>query len=652
MVQSKRKAATATSASPEVEDRAAKRVKLPDGNPSDEETPETTLESGLRFLDQAKQAKDKRADPRLSDSDVDASQDEFPDYYAAVVMPLALDTIEAKLRRKEYPTLTTLESDVKRMVANAKSYNEKSSEIYADAERIRKMVSNYMSKINPAYKDPSYAAFPTPLPEEPEGNGEAESASERKTGRQSMAAEDSVAPSAEPTPSIDASTETGRVRPRSSRVASTTQQPAPAKQINGRPPSSRPTAKEDVPEVKSAAKSEVKASAKSDFAGKTFQGAQEQLVTDLIQLKDEDDQELTQPFWNLPNRKLTDYYALIKTPESLKRIEKKVRGVHGRGDATGVTAFKSWRAFEDHMSLIWRNAREYNEDGSDISKLADQLEAFFKSRLAEAKLHVQEPVQTNGDSGGTQRLKLKMSTAKSPDPPPQKIMLRVGGGGMQKPASPAPAQTTKAPSPSVTSSDASAGAPRNGVIPHPSQLDQGGINGQRSTSVIAKDNSNVSHTVPMTGAAATPTHLPPTTAQDASDALFSNVNISTHPGLKIARRFQLNVPPSPTFSQQSITISLPSTHYFLQIVPSVAQVTNNRQSKLFVTANGQRLNSVPLPPSLADPRRPLFEAKLAPGVNRIEVEMIAGPIRGAPKVGNAPEVEVEKLSIFANLLRP
>jgi hypothetical protein len=81
-------------------------------------------------------------------------------------MPIALDTIEAKLESRDFPTLTTLESYFKRMVQNAKDYNTKGSVIYEDAERIRKAVSNYMVKVNPAYKTPGYVAFPTPLPEE------------------------------------------------------------------------------------------------------------------------------------------------------------------------------------------------------------------------------------------------------------------------------------------------------------------------------------------------------------------------------------------------------------------------------------------------------------------------------------------------------
>lgn len=72
--------------------------------------------------------------------------------------------MKGKLRRKEYPNLSAIESDVKRMVNNAKSYNDRNSAIFADAERIRKMLSNYMVKNNPAYKDPNYIAYPTSIP--------------------------------------------------------------------------------------------------------------------------------------------------------------------------------------------------------------------------------------------------------------------------------------------------------------------------------------------------------------------------------------------------------------------------------------------------------------------------------------------------------
>lgn len=93
-------------------------------------------------------------------------RDELPDYYQQVRMPIALETIEHRLKQNAYPTVTTLESDLKRMIQNAKEYNVPKSEIYEDAERIRKLVYNFMKVHNPAYsQDPNYTSFPTPYAE-------------------------------------------------------------------------------------------------------------------------------------------------------------------------------------------------------------------------------------------------------------------------------------------------------------------------------------------------------------------------------------------------------------------------------------------------------------------------------------------------------
>jgi len=61
--------------------------------------------------------------------------------------------------------MTALESDLKRLVQNAKEFNSTKSEVYEDAERIRKAMSNFMPKHNPAYLDHTYRAAPTPIPQ-------------------------------------------------------------------------------------------------------------------------------------------------------------------------------------------------------------------------------------------------------------------------------------------------------------------------------------------------------------------------------------------------------------------------------------------------------------------------------------------------------
>ena len=52
------------------------------------------------------------------------------------------------------------------MVSNAKSFNETNSPIYSYAEKVRKLVSNFMVERNPAYKDKNYQAVATPIPQD------------------------------------------------------------------------------------------------------------------------------------------------------------------------------------------------------------------------------------------------------------------------------------------------------------------------------------------------------------------------------------------------------------------------------------------------------------------------------------------------------
>lgn len=80
-------------------------------------------------------------------------------------MPLALDVIENKIRNNQYPTISAIEADFRRMVLNAKEYNQAKSDIFEDAERIRKLVYNFMKIHNPAHKDPNYRVEATEIPE-------------------------------------------------------------------------------------------------------------------------------------------------------------------------------------------------------------------------------------------------------------------------------------------------------------------------------------------------------------------------------------------------------------------------------------------------------------------------------------------------------
>ncbi len=103
---------------------------------------------------------------------------------------------------------------------------------------------------------------------------------------------------------------------------------------------------------------------------------------------------------------------------SLTSVQKKVKGVVGREQPTGHTLFKNWDSFETTMSVIWKNARIYNEDGSDIYNLSQELEEMFYEKLKDARANVDEPIQPklklNMSSGAAPKQQLKLKLRQSP----------------------------------------------------------------------------------------------------------------------------------------------------------------------------------------------------------------------------------------------
>lgn len=188
-------------------------------------------------------------------------------------MPISLETIEQKLQDGEFQNLSELESYFKRMISNAKEWFPRSSSTFDDAERVRKAVSNYMTKTNPAYQTRGYQAVPTPLP--PEGSTQAvvqdEGLDEDAEGE-----DDDVAGDDDDEANVVESGAVSRKRSiilkrrgpgRSGRNSLSTPQDTPRKSISTRPDHQY----EDVP-----------------YKGLTFQQAQEKVVEEMLRHKEEE----------------------------------------------------------------------------------------------------------------------------------------------------------------------------------------------------------------------------------------------------------------------------------------------------------------------------------------------------------------------------
>lgn len=655
-------------AAEDLDERASKRRKLPNDHIdlSQGETPETTTTIGLKLLEQFRKTIDKHGRLISTNFLTLPNKRQLPDYYQIIKMPIAFDTIEAKLNRREFPNLTSLESYFKRMIANAKEYNEKGSEIAEDAERFRKALSNFMVRHNPAYKTPGYVAFPTPIPDTP-------------------------TPMEGPDSDMDAEGEPdNEVEPQSI-----------AKKPKGRPKSlpGQVRTSSNTPALSEPRYSGI------NFSGLTFQQAQEKLVDELINVKEFDDDKFAmfQPFIKLPTRdELEDYYKVIPNPIDLTMLRKRVKGVRGKQAATGISEFKSWAAFEEASSYLWRNAFVYNEDGSDISVLAKELQSSFKKLLSEAKAAVPDPAGPKiklkmPEPGPKITLKFGGSRASPADSPAPQLAPQTNGangtapngssrrnpfGGAHSSATPVPtleqlerarsmSGSVPSPTPSTSALVKNEDAARNSPALQPSYNSfRGGSQAVSTPGLSGNGMPPPSTPGPQNmfsqgGYAQSFSHQPPyqppnpsfdskwrQPGKTASDAMITNLSLATHPGLNISRHFRMDLPPSPTMAQQSITINLPSTHYYLQIKPAIAASLLERQFKLFVTCGTIRLPAMPtIPGHSVDQRHPLFEARLLPGVNRIEVELIAAVPKGAAKPVSGQEVELEKITIFANLMR-
>lgn len=144
-----------------------------------------------------------------------------------------------------------------------------------------------------------------------------------------------------------------------------------------------------------------------------------------------------------------------------------------------------------------------------------------------------------------------------------------------------------------------------------------------------------------------PAALPPTPLRSypLADALIPKVTIATHPNLNLPKPLKLVMPPHPTLTQQSRTVTLPSSHYFLQISPTISKgLSFGRPYKMFVTVNNIRLTQRDTQQD-GFLRTHVYETSLAQGVNRIEIEVVAS--KDQAKEG----LDVERVTVFANLLR-
>ncbi|KAL7908579.1 Bromodomain-containing protein [Trichoderma velutinum] len=659
-MEAKRKANGATDS----EDRTAKRRRVAqDFDLTKGESRESTTAHGLVFLEQIRRTADKSGRLVATYFEKLVPRDTNSDYYKKTRLPISLETIEQKLIDGEFKSLAELESYFKRMIANAKDFYSRGSQVFDDAERVRKALSNYMTKTNPAYSNRSYQAVPTPLPPEngegEEGNDEEEEDEDEEDAEGEDAEGDEDAEGEDEDAEGDEEPEEDE-EPRSRRKAiilkrSRTRRSSNNESSRARSPLSRPDHQyENVP-----------------YKGLTFQQAQEKIVEELLRHQEpEYDDAYFEPFINLPPRALKDYYKVITDPLSIKKLQKIVKGVQGRHDATGVSEFKSWSAFEERTKLLWTNAYFYNEEGSDIYVLAQELEKFFYGQLKKAQAAVSEPSQP--------KIKLKVGQGSETPSSSKKITIHVGGRDSSV-ASPAPqvAQSSETTNGNVNGAgqlSANLEAPRSvsASAPSPTPSSQVGLglkveDGIRASPAVG----NMPAGAPGQPAVRPPIPTIPSqpfqsnplvngyadqrrfrpASKGIDSALIEKLRIQTHPSIPNERPTLLTILPNAKEMQQSATINLPPTQTRIWIVATLPTFLQDRQYSLWTLVDKQPWKQLMQPIPNQTHHERAFDVMLHPGLNVIETHLIAAIPRHEREPGG-PEVELEVFTVLINVSRP
>ncbi|KAH7018194.1 uncharacterized protein B0I36DRAFT_253584 [Microdochium trichocladiopsis] len=265
----------------------------------------------------------------------------IPDYYDVIQEPIAFSTIRTKRSKKEYTKFSEFVRDVALIAHNAQVYNRPSSSFFQYAGRLREVFKEELKKMVDEGTITAEEAVLPDLGEIPDTEDSPPPDDEADEEGEDAEEED------EEDDDSDNDEQQGRTR-RDSR---------------GR--------RVDVKEEEDAKKR-----ARPPKVFTPLEARIHSLLKGLRRYKDSDGELLINPFEKLPDRTAhPDYYTVIQNPISLHEIKRS----HKRKKYASVDD-----ALRD-LELMFENAKEYNEEGSDIYEAAAELQRHSREIAEQEK---------------------------------------------------------------------------------------------------------------------------------------------------------------------------------------------------------------------------------------------------------------------------
>ncbi|OXB72364.1 UNVERIFIED_CONTAM: hypothetical protein H355_005433 [Colinus virginianus] len=275
------------------------------------------------------------------------SKVQYPDYYAIIKEPIDLKTIAQRIQNGTYKSIHAMAKDIDLLAKNAKTYNEPGSQVFKDANAIKKIFNMKKAEIEHSELAKSSLRLRTPS---------------------NLTASKLTGPSSQGKGSVGDERNSSNKYYRNKRSAQGDRLSAITMALQYGSESDEDAA------LAAAARYEGESEAESITSFMDTSNPLYQLYDTVRSCRNNQGQLISEPFFQLPSKKkYPDYYQQIKTPISLQQIRAKLKNHE----------YETLDQLEADLNLMFENAKRYNVPNSAIYKRVLKMQQVMQAKKKE-----------------------------------------------------------------------------------------------------------------------------------------------------------------------------------------------------------------------------------------------------------------------------
>uniref|UniRef100_A0A8B9GBN4 Protein polybromo-1 n=1 Tax=Amazona collaria TaxID=241587 RepID=A0A8B9GBN4_9PSIT len=276
------------------------------------------------------------------------SKVQYPDYYAIIKEPIDLKTIAQRIQNGTYKSIHAMAKDIDLLAKNAKTYNEPGSQVFKDANAIKKIFNMKKAEIE---------------------HSELAKSSLRIRTSSNLTASKLTGPSSQGKGSVGDERNSSNKYYRNKRSAQGDRLSAITMALQYGSESD-----EDAALAAAARYEEGESEAESITSFMDASNPLYQLYDTVRSCRNNQGQLISEPFFHLPSKKkYPDYYQQIKTPISLQQIRTKLKNHE----------YETLDQLEADLNLMFENAKRYNVPNSAIYKRVLKMQQVMQAKKKE-----------------------------------------------------------------------------------------------------------------------------------------------------------------------------------------------------------------------------------------------------------------------------